>query len=144
MKFVIFLGVLALASPESQSEFTTNIAIEANVLQRHVKSFGINLGTENFYDSGQMTKNLIFRNPGFEGEIYQSTIRCALGTATTCIDEDATSTWPSGYWKGATFEVFYGAAQGRKGTITGYTAANKSTGGTYIFSSSGVAPAKGD
>jgi hypothetical protein len=144
IRFVILLGVLALASPESQSELRTNIAIGANVLQKQVKPFGINLGSENFYDSGQMTKNLVFRNPGFEGEIYQSTVRCGSGTPTTCTDDDAFSAWPSGFWNGASVEFFYGSARGRLGTVASYIAADKRTGGKFIFSSAGLTPATGD
>ena len=127
--------MLVMASAHAQS---TNIAIGTNPLQPSVKRFGINLGIENFYDSGQITKNLIFRNPGFEGGLYNSTIRCAVGTANSCTDDDPWEGWPSGFWNGATFQVFYGAAQGRTGTITSFTAANGSTGGTFNFSSSGA------
>src|ERR1700733_11523458 len=81
----------------------TNIAVGTTVLQPSVKRFGMNLSNQDFYDGGQMTKSLVFRNPGFEGEIYQSTIRCAAGTVTTCIDEDAFLAWPAGFWNGATF-----------------------------------------
>src|ERR1019366_4867633 len=71
----------------------TNIAVGTNVLHPSVKRFGMNLGNQDFYDAGQITKNLVFRNPGFEGEIYQSTIRCGTGTVTTCVDDDAYSAW---------------------------------------------------
>jgi hypothetical protein len=121
----------------------TNIAVGTTVLQPSVKAFGINLGSEDYYGAGQMTKNLVSRNPGFEGEIYQSTIRCAAGSATTCVDDDLWSAWPSGFWNGATFEVFYGASQGRTGTISAFTAHGK-TGGIFTFSAKGVAPAAGD
>ncbi len=122
----------------------TNIAIGSNVWQPSVKRLGINLSIENYYDSGQMNKGLVFRNPGFEGEIYQSTVRCASGTATTCVDENGYSNWPKGFWNGATVEFFYGAAQGRSETVTSYSAANGSVGGTFTFSGSGTAPGAGD
>ena len=122
----------------------TNIAVGTNVLHPSVKRFGMNLGNQDFYDAGQITKNLVFRNPGFEGEIYQSTIRCGAGTVTTCVDDDAYSAWPTGFWNGATFEIFYGASQGRTGTINAYTAASAGSGGTFTFSNSGVAPVVGD
>ena len=137
-------GVPVPAIQAAHSGGITNIAIGANVLQPSVKRFGINIGNADFYDAGQITKNLISRNPGFEGEIYQSTIRCASGTATTCVDDDAVSAWPSGYWNGASFEIFYGAAKGRTGTVAGYTAANKTVGGRFRFSGSGVTPDNGD
>ncbi len=84
------------------------------------------------------------QNPGFEGELYQSTIRCASGRATACTDDNGASVWPTGYWNGAAFEVFHGAARGRTGKVAGYTAARKATGGTFVFSTSGVAPVTGD
>lgn len=123
---------------------TTNIAIGPVVVQPTVKRLGINLSNRDFYDAGQISKNLVMRNPGFEGEIYQSTIRCGSGTATTCLDEDQWSAWPAGFWNGATFQFFYGAAQGQSGTISSYTAASGGNGGTFTFAESGVAPANGD
>ncbi|MBV9743594.1 MAG: hypothetical protein JO099_07510, partial [Acidobacteriia bacterium] len=128
----------------SQSGQVTRIAVNATALQSGVKRLGINLGGVNYYDSGQMMKNLIFRNPGFEGEIYQSTIQCAAGTPTTCLDATGYSAWPAGFWNGASFQFFYGAAKGRGGTITNYTAAANGIGGTFTLSNSGVSPAAGD
>ena len=136
-------AMLALAFGYADGQ-STNIAIGPSILQPSVKRMGVNLSFEDFYDSGQMTKNLVFRNPGFESEIFNSTIRCALGTAVSCLDDDAFSGWPAGFWNNATYEIFYGNSQGRTGTVTGYTAANGTTGGTFTFSNSGVAPANGD
>ena len=93
---------------------TTNISIASAVLQPSVKRFGINLGTADYFDAGQITKNLVFRNPGFEGGIYHSTVRCTSGTAVNCVDDNALSAWPSGFWNGARFEVFSGSARGRR------------------------------
>jgi hypothetical protein len=122
----------------------TNISIGSTTIQPSVKHFGINLGTLDFYDSGQMTQNLVMQNPGFEGQIWNSTIRCMSGTATSCVDEDQWSAWPAGFWNGATFEVFYGAAAGRTGTVTSSTGTSKGQGITLNFSGAGVAPANGD
>jgi hypothetical protein len=125
---------------------STDISVGTTTLQPSVKRLGMNLGTVNFYDSGQMTQNLIMQNPGFEGQIWNSTIRCLSGTATSCVDEDQWAAWPAGFWNGATFQVFYGAAAGRTGTITTSTATSQATGQgvTLNFSTSGVAPAQGD
>lgn len=148
--FSLFAWLLTAVAPpvySMQAEDggqTTDIAIGSAILQHSVKRLGINLGNMTYYDAGQLTKNLVMRNPGFEGEIYQSIIRCAAGTPTTCVDDDAVSAWPKGFWNGARFEIFYGAAQGRTGTITGYTAASGKSGGTFAFSQSGVAPVIGD
>ena len=124
---------------------STQIAIGTTVLQPTVKHFGINLGMHNFWDSGQMMQNLVLQNPGFEGEIYQSIIECASGSVTTCVDSDLYSAWPAGFWNGATFEFFYGAANGLTGTVSKYTAATSSRGGVLTLSAPlGVAPAAGD
>ena len=64
----------------------TNIEIGTTVKRRNVKRFGINLGGQNYYDSGQMLRSLIFRNPGFEAEILQSAMRCVSATAATCTE----------------------------------------------------------
>ena len=123
---------------------TTTIKTGNTLLQSPVKRFGINLGGQTSYDSGQMMKNLLFSNPGFEGEIYQSVIRCYSGTATICTDDNWYSGWPNNFWTGATFEFFYGAAQGRLGSITAFTGATGSAGAIFTLSGSGVAPGNGD
>jgi hypothetical protein len=124
---------------------STDIAIGSQILQPQVKRFGMNLGTPAFYGSNQLLKNLLYRNPGFEGLIYQSTIRCASGTATSCSDDDFWSGWPAGFWNGATYEVIWGAAKGATGTVMSSTAANGSTSGAvFQFSGSGIPPATGD
>ncbi len=123
---------------------TTNISIDDTVLQPSVKRFGMNLGTMTNYDSGQITQNLLMQNPGFEGQIWNSTIRCIAGTATSCTDENQYSGWPAHFWDGATFEIFYGTAAGRTGTITSSTAPANGQGLTLNFSSAGTAPALGD
>jgi hypothetical protein len=123
---------------------TTGINIGTKVLQPSVARLGINLSLETFYDSGQMTRNLIFRNPGFEGEIFQSVIRCASGTSATCVDDDPYSGWPDGFWNHATVEVFFGFAKGRVDTVTSYTGAHAPSGGTFTFSGEGVVPHAGD
>lgn len=123
---------------------STNISVGSTTIQPSVKRFGINLGTLTFYDSGQMTQNLVWLNPGFEGQVWNSTIRCMSGTTTSCVDEDQWAAWPAGFWNNATFEVFYGAAAGRTGTVTYSTAIGSGQGVTLNFASPGVAPATGD
>ncbi len=122
----------------------TNISIGTTAIQPSVKRMGINLGTLTNYDSGQTTQNLVPQNPGFEGQIWNSTVRCTSGTATSCVDENQYSAWPADFWDGATYQVFYGAAAGRTGTITKSTAPANSVGVTLNFNNSGVAPAQGD
>ena len=64
----------------------TDIAVSNAVLQTGIKRLGINIGGEDFYDSGQMLRNLVFVNPGFEGETWESILRCEGISATTCSD----------------------------------------------------------
>jgi hypothetical protein len=138
---VIVLALLGANCLYSQS---TNIAIGSTVLQPSVKRMGINLGTLTNYDSGQMYQNLITSNPGFEGQIWNSTIRCAYGTATSCTDENQWSSWPAGFWSGASYQFFYGKAAGRSGTVTSSSAPGYGAGVILNFGDSGVTPAQGD
>src|ERR1700677_3278956 len=116
----LLLAFLLVRNLRSAAQ-ATNFAIGTTIQQRNVKRFGIDLGDQNFDDSGQMLRNLIFRNPGFEGEILQSVIKCAAATATTCTDENVWNVWPANYLAGANFEVINGAALGEIGTITSST-----------------------
>ncbi len=141
---ILAVTTLAVIGAVQSYGQVTNIAVESTTLQPSVKRLGINLSFQTFYDSGQMTKNLVFRNPGFEGEIYQSTIRCASGTATTCIDENPYSAWPDAFWNGAVVEFFYGKALYRVEFVTSFTGANGTTGGKFVFGGTGIVPAPGD
>lgn len=123
----------------------TTITISDRPLVTSVKRFGINLGPGiSFYDDRQMMKELVFRNPGFEGLQYGSVVRCASASATTCVDDDPGAVWPSGFWNGASFEVVSGAARGRTGTIPSSTAAGGGQGVSLQFSAAGTAPSTGD
>jgi len=122
----------------------TDIAITTTIEQSPVQRFGINLGGPTYYDAGQMMKNLVFANPGFEGQIYRSTIRCGIASANDCEDHNTGSGWPVGFWDGASFEFFYGTAKGRTGTVSSYNAATDKRGGLFTFSEPGPLPATGD
>lgn len=140
--FLLGIGPVCLAAAG-----VTNIEIRNEVIQPSVKRLGINLGDQSYYDSGQLMKNLVFRNPGFEGMSYRSAIRCGSTTANSCTDENEYANWPADFWTGATFEVIHGAAQGRTGTITASSAPDPKKPGqgvTLAFSGGGKAPAAGD
>lgn len=96
----------------------THLRVTSQVILPGVTRLGINLGEQNFYDSGQMMKNLLYRNPGFEGMAYRSILHCALGGAAICVDTRQGFQWPEGFWNGARYDVLDGAAAGRKGTVT--------------------------
>ena len=117
----------ALATAQS-----TVITIEHQALRGDVKRFGINLSGQTFYDSGQMLRNLTFRNPGFEGETWQSLLRCkqVSGTARsqTCVDGDEYAVWPADFLAGARLDIVSGAMAGASGSVTASTAAGSGRG----------------
>lgn len=95
----------------------SDVAITTTVLHTGAKRLGINIGGQNFYDSGQMLRNLVFNNPGFEGETWQSILRCEGITTTTCTDPNQWNQWPANFLQGARFEFLSGAASGIEGTV---------------------------
>ena len=103
---------------------TTDIAVNATVIQPTVKKLGINLGTLDNSDSGQMMKNLITTNPGFEGQIWNSTIQCAAVGQSTCTDANPYSSWPKNFWTNATYEIISGPSKGLTGTVYNAAAAS--------------------
>lgn len=150
---VLSLGLAATAAAD------TLIHVGDEVLQSGVKRFGLGLAQHNYYDSAQMMKELLFRNPGFEGLLYQSVVRLGPGaSADRAIEDQAFTQWPSGFWDGADYEVIWssGSAKGRRGTILQSLAPSRqnppndpngnSQGTTYVFSDSDPAkiPASGD
>ncbi len=112
----------ALPSAQPAPGITT-ITIGPEVLHTGVKRLGINLSGQSFYDSGQMLRNLTFRNPGFEGETWQSILRCKSVSATTCTDENQYAVWPAGFLDGAHYEFLSGRSRGITGVVRSSTAA---------------------
>jgi len=102
----------------------TDIAVTNAVLHAGMKRLGMNIGGESFYDSGQMLRNLVFINPGFEGETWESILRCEGISATTCSDPNQWNQWPANFLKGAQFEVLSGASAGVTGTVLSSDAAD--------------------
>lgn len=119
----------------------TTITIGPEVLHTDVKRLGINLSGQSFYDSGQMLRNLTFRNPGFEGETWQSILHCKSVAATTCIDENQYAVWPAGFLDGAHYEFLSGPARGSTGTVRSSTAAANNQGVSVTLP---IAPTTGD
>jgi hypothetical protein len=114
-------------------------------LRQGVKRFGINIGGENFYDSGQMLRNLVFRNPGFEAESWQSILRCKQATATTCTDENAYAVWPQDFLKDARFQFLTGPAAGLSGSIQSSSPSHfPDSGVAFGFAALSHAPSPGD
>jgi len=136
------------SNPEPAADHgPTDIAIGTSVAQTGLKRLGINLGSQSFYDSGQMMRNLVFRNPGFEGEIWQTILHCVAATPTSCTDKSQYSPWPSEFLQGAQFEFISGAAAGAAGTVSASIPANpqlRDHGNTILFAPLARPPAAGD
>src|SRR5437762_400906 len=100
LRIIPFILIISLARPvHPQSQAVTTISISDMAGVPSVKRFGVNLGSINRADSGQIMKNLVFvANPGFEGQLYQSVVRCVAGSATSCVDDNTDAVWPSGFW----------------------------------------------
>ncbi len=128
----------------TQSAFVTHISLRPEVLHTGVKRFGINLSGQTFYDSGQMLRNLVFRNPGFEGETWQTILRCKAVTATTCTDKDQYSTWSPGFLDGAHYEVLSGLAKGATGQVLRSSAASNNAGVEITMANPSSMPNVGD
>src|SRR5208282_6395550 len=58
-------------APQAQ-DGVTHLRVTGEVVLPNVTRLGIKLGDQDYYDSGQMQKNLLFRNPGFEGMSYRT------------------------------------------------------------------------
>jgi hypothetical protein len=95
----------------------TRLRVTDRVEVASVKRLGINLGSQDFYDAGQMTKNLLFRNPGFEGMSYRTILHCDVGGAGSCVDKRQGVKFPADFWTGAAFEILDGIAAGRRGKV---------------------------
>jgi hypothetical protein len=95
----------------------THLRVTNDVILPAVTRLGINLGEQTYYDSGQMMRNLLYRNPGFEGMEYRSILRCVQSGPPACTDTRHSFSWPAGFWDGARFEVLDGAAVGRTGSV---------------------------
>ena len=135
---------VSLSVTGGSSSSATNIAIGSTVAQTGMKRLGMNISAQAYYDSSQMLRNLVFRNPGFEGELWQSIIKCASVTATSCTDSNTWAQWPANFVQGASYEFIYGGAAGQTGTVTSSTAANSSQGVTINFAQGGKTPSVGD
>ncbi len=124
----------------------TNIAIDGSTKVSGAQRLGINLGGQTFYDSGQLLRNLVSRNPGFEGETFRTILHCAAATATTCTDTNIYAQWPANFVKGASYQFIYGKALGATGTVSASTAASYTgqVGVTISFAKAAKTPAKGD
>ena len=97
--FCVVLGLLLSAVVTSAA---TTVTVSNTVVTPGAKRFGVNMGWLTNYDGGQMYKNLIPNNPGFEGQIYNSVVPCATSSGPNdCNDGLLYDTWPNNFWVGA-------------------------------------------
>jgi alpha-L-arabinofuranosidase len=135
---VLFCMGVALAGATSSLAQTTptSIQVTSAVQQASVNRLGINLADQTYYDSGQMMKNLVFQNPGFEAGKYRSIMTCVAVTSNTCTDSNQWSPQPTGFWKGGTYSVISGKSAGTGGSVVASTIATGSIGQVVQFDQS--------
>jgi len=121
----------------------THLRVTGEVILPGVTRLGINLGEQNYYDSGQMVRNLLYRNPGFEGMEYRSILHCIASGSSNCTDTRRSFVWPVGFWDGAGYEVLDGAAVGRKGRVKASGPGDSGGGGGYGVTLDGGGPGIG-
>jgi alpha-L-arabinofuranosidase len=139
------LSASSVAIAQTNTTTPTTINVTDSILTKNAQRLGVNLGTQNFWDSGLMMRNLAFRNPGFEAETWQSILHCQFVTANSCTDDNQYTYWPANFLAGATASFIVGPAAGTTATVTSSTAANiGSLGVTIQMSGLSTAPSVGD
>jgi len=116
---LLLVGAASQVLAQAPANGITHLRITSQVILPSVTRLGINLGEPNYFDSGQILKNLLYRNPGFEGLSYRSLFHCTYGGPGRCIDTRGGIQFPADFWDGASYEVIEGGAAGRKGTVAG-------------------------
>ncbi len=144
MRAPLLTTMMAAAPVAATAQGPTVIHVDQTILHQDVKRFGMNIGGESFYDSQQILKNLVSRNPGFEGLEWQTVFPCGKVTATSCTDGANSGSWPEGFLDGGSYEVLSGAASGTTGKILHSTGASSQAGAVIQFAPAAKAPAAGD
>jgi hypothetical protein len=134
---VLILGAYAAAPGQTVS------LNDSSIVQARTNRIGINIGSVDYWDNGQILKNLIGSiNPGFEPLINQQIwVLNAAGSTTTFTVPDTWDGVPPNYWAGGAFSVVStqsgGAELGCTGTIASNTGPNYPVSGVTNW----VAPA---
>jgi len=127
-----FLVVAALLCATSSLAQTPTVALnDQAIIQPNTKRVGLNIGAIDYWDSGQVLKNLIGSiNPGFEPLMAQQIAPLLVsGSSTTFTDPDQWDGVPPNYWAGGTFTVVASQSGGKELGCTGTIASN--TGPNY-------------
>ena len=114
---ILVLIPLFTAPAASAQRPATRVRVTSQVILSGVTRLGINLGDQTFYDSGQLLKNLVYRNPGFEGQVYRTIFHCQVGGVSRCLDTRGGIQFPANFWANASYEVIEGGSSGRRGTV---------------------------
>ncbi len=143
--FLMGAASTSIALAQSNTTTPTTITVSDTPITTNAKRLGMNLGTQDFWDSGIIMRNLSFRNPGFEAETWQTILHCQTVTATSCTDDNLYNYWPANFLKGGNASFIYGPATGAEATVTSSTAAViGATGVTVHLSGASKAPTVGD
>ena len=104
---------------------------DSSVVQPVTKRVGLNLGSLNFYDNGQVLQNLVGSlNPGFEPPVSQQIWTLDTnGTTTSFQIPDIYYSGPANYWSGGTFTVMQSESGGAEAGCSG--AIQSSAGSSY-------------
>ena len=112
---------------------------DSTIVQATTARSGLNIGAVDYYDSGQVLKNLVGSiDPGFE-PLGQRQIWAlnATGTAASFTDPQVWDEVPTNYWTGGTMTVVDtqsgGAEQGCTQTISSNTTGNGTTAPTFTM-----------
>lgn len=134
------------SSAAATTSAPTVVLNDSSIVQNTTRRIGVNIGEIDYWDNGQLLKNLIAINPGFEPLINQQIwLLTSTGTTTTFQDPDSWDGVTANYWTGGTFSVVQssGAEAGCTGTISSNTGPNSSgsSGGLPVFTVSSPCPA---
>lgn len=136
---LVCVGVMSLlASLGVSAQQPTITPDESTTIVQSTKKIGINLNGPAYYGSGELYKNLLWRNPGFEPDLYRDKFAAyQAGTTTTFTAPSQYDPVVANFWKGATFRLYRGSPKALvcSGTIASNTTASSSTGPTYTFAS---------
>jgi len=129
----------------------TTVAVTDTVAMESPRRLGINAGGHSRWGAAQILGNPI-ENPGFEPGLYGTVFHAATGASGTRVPIDLWDTaWnndeygigmPEDFWDGAEWEIVYGPAAGRSGTVADF----QHESGQYVLylDSDGPAPEQWD
>lgn len=133
MKILILLVSLLTLGASAQT-VTPN---ENSIVLQAPKKIGMNLNAPTYYQGGEIYKNLLWRNPGFEPDLYRDKfVAYKAGTTTTFPSPNPYDPVIRNFWAGATFRLYRGAAPAAicSGTIAGNSVTANGQGPVYTFS----------